>query len=63
LGQTKNKRSTLAEAGELRPAIIFEKSYHKLLAGFFASILVFKRSLEMKMNAEALLPEGKNDRS
>jgi hypothetical protein len=63
LGQTKIKRSTLAETGELRPAIIFEKSYPKLLAGFFAAILVFKRSLEMKMNAEALLPEGKNDRS
>ena len=31
LGQTEVKRSTLAEANEQRPAIIFEKLYHNLL--------------------------------
>ncbi|MBM4285927.1 MAG: DUF4372 domain-containing protein [Deltaproteobacteria bacterium] len=33
LGQTLVKRSTLAEANEKRPAIIFEKTYPKLLEG------------------------------
>jgi len=38
LGQTLVKRSTLAEANEKRPAIIFEKIYHKLLAGVYAEM-------------------------
>jgi hypothetical protein len=32
LGQTQVRRATLAEANEKRPAIIFEQTYHKLLA-------------------------------
>lgn len=38
LGQTQVKRSTLAEANEKRPAIIFEKTYHKLLTGVYAEM-------------------------
>lgn len=38
LGQTLVRRSTLAEANEKRPAIIFEKIYHKLLAGVYAEM-------------------------
>jgi putative transposase len=36
LGLTPVKRSTLAEANEKRPALIFQKTYEKLLARFQA---------------------------
>ena len=38
LGQTPVKRSTLSDANERRPAIIFEKTYHKLLARVYAEM-------------------------
>ena len=38
LGQTPVKRSTLSDANEQRPAIIFEKTYHKLLAVVYAEM-------------------------
>ena len=38
LGQSEVKRSTLAEANEQRPAIIFEKIYHKLLHRFYGGM-------------------------
>jgi hypothetical protein len=47
--------SALAEANELRPAIIFSTGNHKLLAGLSALILVLKRNSGTKMNAKKLL--------
>lgn len=38
LGQGEVRRSTLAEANEQRPAIIFEQTYHKLLARVYAEM-------------------------
>jgi hypothetical protein len=38
LGQTPVRRSTLAEADEKRPALIFEKTYHQLLPGVYAEM-------------------------
>lgn len=38
LGQTPVRRSTFSDANELRPAIIFEKTYHKLLPGVYAEM-------------------------
>jgi putative transposase len=37
LGQTQVRRSTLSDANEQRPAIIFEKTYHKLLGAVYAA--------------------------
>jgi len=38
LGQTAVRRSTLSDANEQRPAIIFEKTYHHLLTGVYAEM-------------------------
>lgn len=38
LGQAEVRRSTLAEANEQRPAIVFEQTYHKLLARVYAEM-------------------------
>jgi hypothetical protein len=38
LGQSQVRRATLAEANERRPAIIFEQTYHKLLARVYAEM-------------------------
>jgi hypothetical protein len=38
LGQAEVRRSTLAEANEQRPAVIFEQTYHKLLARVYAEM-------------------------
>jgi putative transposase len=43
LGQTAVRRSTLSEANEQRPAIIFEQTYHKLLAGVYAAMATQQR--------------------
>ncbi|MBW1917920.1 MAG: DUF4372 domain-containing protein [Deltaproteobacteria bacterium] len=51
LGQSAVKRSTLTEANELRPAIIFEKVYHKLLHRLYGEMtrgVTFGRSSVLK---------------